>query len=187
MNFLIVDNEFHSVNFIEKLTSEFYHVKFLTSNPTVSTKLSPSSFISIAQTDLNNASEMIRHLSKHENDPFNAILLFNCSSPTSLRNILNSMERYKRQPPHLFLIQIHQKLDEKSHTLLHDSPDTLPWTILFCNGINSSSTSSNEYHIKQDFNSTDGQSISVNSFLQFLLDELQTKKYLHQTIFSFSH
>lgn len=184
MNFVIVDNDFQCLDLVTKLTSEFYHVKLLTSNPSISTKISPSTFLSVAQADISNASEVIQHLSKHDNDPINAILLFNTSSLISIRNIIQSMERFNREMPHLFLIFINQQPDEKLHKLLKESPDTLSWTIICCHEINSSSSSSSRnYQVKTESPSSDQHPVNVDHFLAFIHDEMQTKKYLHKKIF----
>ena len=180
MNFAIFDNELHSLDLATKLTSEFYHVKLITSNPLTSTKISPSSFLSIVQSDITIANNVIQHLSKHDNDPFNAILLFNISSLTSMRNILQSMERFNRDCPHLFLVFINEQPDEKFRALLQQSSDTLPWTMIFCNEINTSPSSSRAYQVRT---SLDQQPVNVDHFLNFLHDQIRTKKFLHQTVF----
>lgn len=184
MNFLIFDNEVLSLNFINKCLTEFYYVKLITSNESKSI-LPSSSFLSIIKGDISNASEAIEHISKHENDPFDAILIFNLFVSTSLNNVVQTLERLKRQAPRLFLIFINPQndVDKNVIKLLKDSSELIPWTIIICNEINSSS-SSTKYQIETKLNATKQQQpISASDLLDFLSAELNTKKFLNETIY----
>ena len=180
MNFLIFDNDFSSSALVNTILADFNHVTLITTNESTSS-IPSSSFLSIKQGDMNNASQVIQSLSTHENDPFDAILLFN-SSYTSLNNIIQTIQRLKTQRPHIFLFMIDQQneLNENTKKLLNESSELIPWTVVNCHEMTSSTTTT--YRIETKSDQTNDQPISAISLFDFLRTELKTKKYLHEII-----
>lgn len=182
MNFLIFDNELLSLNLIQKCSSEFHYVKLVTLNE--SNLIPPSPYLSINQGDISNASQVIENLSKHEDDPFDAVLIFNSTLSTSLNNVIQTLQRLKRQSPCLFLIFVNQQneIDKNIIKILKESFESIQWTIIFWNEINSSL--STKYRIETKFNSTlNQQPISTTDFLNFLSEELKKKNFVNQTVY----
>ena len=181
MNFLIFDNELSSLNLINKLLSDFYHIKLITTNQTIT--ISKSQFLSIDHSDIYNASKVIENISLHKNDPFDSILIFNLSLITGISNIIKSLERIKRNPPRIFLIFTNQQneIDQNIKKLFQESVKPLQWTIIICNQINSSI--STKYQIETKPNSTNQQSVNADDFLDFLRQELKMKNYLNEIIY----
>ncbi len=133
---------------------------------------------------MTNASEVIESFSKHEDDPFDAILILNLSLYKSFNNIIQTIERLKRPLPQLFLIFIGQQneIDGNINKLLKESSDFLQWTIIICNEINSS-MSITKYRFEPTSNPTNQQSINATDLLDFLHDELNIKKHLNEIIY----
>jgi hypothetical protein len=181
MNFLIFDNDLSSSPLINTLLADFDHVTLITSNE--STSLLPSSFLSIKQGDMSNASDVIQSLSTHENDPYDAILLFN-SSYTALINIIQTIKRLKRKFSHIFLVIVNEQnqFNENINKLLKESSAFLPWTVVNCQEITSSTTITT-YQIETKSDRRNHQPISAINLLDFLRTELKTKKYLNEIIF----
>jgi response regulator RpfG family c-di-GMP phosphodiesterase len=180
MNVLISDNEHLSLNLINEFLSEFYHVTLITSNELT---ISSSTFLSTKQGDINNANQAIENLSQHENDPFDAILIFNLSLTTGLSNVIQTLKRLKRKPPRIFLIFVNQQneIDKNTDKLLKEFSKFIQWTIIFCNEINSST--STKYQIEKKSNPTNQEPISATNFLNFLRDELKLKKYINDIVY----
>jgi hypothetical protein len=146
------------------------------------TPLPSSTFLSINQCDMNNASQVIEHISKHEDDPLDAVFIFNLSLLSNLNNIIKIMERLNRKSPRLFLIFIGQET-EINADLLKLLEGSLEWTIIICNGIDSSKP--NKYRVETESNRMNKQPISATDLFDFINNELNTKKYLNQIIFLF--
>jgi hypothetical protein len=133
---------------------------------------------------MTNANEVIESFSKHEDDPFDAILILNLSLYKSLNNIIQTIERLKRSLPRLFLIFIGQQndIDGNINKLLKESSEFLQWTIVICNEINSS-ISTTKYRVETTSNPTNQQSINATDLLDFLHDELNIKKHLNEILY----
>ncbi|CAF2367272.1 unnamed protein product [Rotaria sp. Silwood2] len=184
MNFLIFDKELLSSKLVHTILADFRHVTLITSSESsLSIPSSSPQFLLIKQVDISNAHQVIQSLSKHENDPFDAILIFNSTQYSDLHNILETMKRLKRQPPHLFFFFIGQQheFDKSINKLLKEISDIISWTIVICNEINSSTTT--KYQVQTKSNPNNQQPIAPTAVLDFVCDGIKTKKYLHETIY----
>ncbi|CAF0837965.1 unnamed protein product [Rotaria sp. Silwood1] len=184
MNFLIFDKELLSSKLVHTILADFRHVTLVASNEVSLTVPSSSpQFLLIKQVDISNANQVIQSLSKHENDPFDVILMFNTSVHSNLNNILETVKRLKRQPPHLFFFFIGQQpeFDKNISKLLKETSDLISWTIVVCNEINSSTTT--KYQVQKKSNPNNQQPIDPATVFDFICDGIKTKKYLHETIY----
>ncbi|CAF3366402.1 unnamed protein product [Rotaria socialis] len=185
MNFLIFDSEHLSSNLVDTILADFRHVTLVSSEESLLTIPSSSpTFLLIKQVNIRNASEVIQSLSKHENDPFDAILMFNASSYSDFQNLLQTMRRLKRQPPHLFLIFIGQsdEIDKNTNKLLRESAESIPWTILICNQINASTTKNYKLETKPDPKNHQ-EPIGSSALFDFICNEIKTEKHLQKIIY----
>jgi hypothetical protein len=182
MNFLIFDNGLSSFNLINTIVSDFQYITLITTNPS-SLNIPSASCLTIEEGNISNASNVIEMLAKHENDPFDAILILNLSLATSLHNVLQTLGRLKGKRPYLFLIfvNLENELDKNVIKILKESSQGIQWTIVICNDINSSATT--KYRIETKSHSTNQKSIGATNLLAFLSNEFKTKKYLHQMIY----
>ncbi|CAF0922926.1 unnamed protein product [Rotaria sordida] len=184
MNFLIFDKKLSSSKLIDTILADFRHVTLITCNEASLTIPSSSSqLLLVKQVDISDANQAIQSLSKHENDPFDAILIFNPSLYSNFHNILETIKRLKPQPPHLFLFFIDQQhqFDENTNKRLKEISKFISWTIVICNEINSSATT--KYQVQTKSNPNNQQPIAPTAVFDFVCDVIKTKKYLHETIY----
>ena len=184
MNFLIFDKEFSSANLINAILADFRHVTLITSHETLSRIPSLSkSFSSIHQVDISNANDVIRSLSQHERDPFDAILMFNVSLYSNFLNVLETVKRFKLEAPPVFLFFTNQQyeIDKNVGKLLNNSAKLVQWTIIICNEIDSSTAT--KYQIETKPDSKNQKQIASTSVLDFLSHEIKKKQYVHETIY----
>ncbi|CAF1332683.1 unnamed protein product [Rotaria magnacalcarata] len=185
MNFLIFDKGNLSPNLVDTILADFRHVTLVSSEESLSTIPSSSpTFLLVNQVNISNANEVIQILSKHERDPFDALLMFNASSYSDFQNILQTMRRLKRQPPHLFLIFIGQpdEIDKNINKLLRESSESITWTVLICNQINASTTKNYKLETKPDPKNHQVP-IASSALFDFICNEINTKKQLQKIIY----
>lgn len=184
MNFLIFDKDRLSFDLVDIILADFRHVTLVADeNSSLSIPSTSLKFLLVKQVNVRHAQEVIDNLFKHENDPFDAIIMFNAASYSDFQNILQTMKRLRRQPPHLFLIFTNQseEIDKKINKVLKEHLESVPWTFLNCNGVNSSGDKNYKVTTKPDPNNQ--QPINSTALFEFLCNEIKTKKYLHKTIF----
>ena len=184
MNFLIFDNDLSSAPLINALISDFHHVKLFSTHPSVKEILSSSSlFLSIQSGDVINASQVLQSLSKHGNDPIDAVLIVNLSMYTGLNNIAQALQRITLRRPPLFLVSIGRTFEVNANLekIFKESKDFLQWTIVNCNELEGST--GGKYRVAQRPDPTQREALSGTTFAEFLRDEVQELHFGQQTIY----
>ena len=187
MNFLIFDNELCSSPLVTALINDFHHVKVLSTDPRAKEVLSSSSlFLSVQSGELTNASDVLQSLSKHGNDPLDAILIFNLSLYAGLNNIAQAVQRITLRRPPVFLLAVGRPFQSNANVekILKESTDFLPWTVVNCNELDGSS--GGKYRVAETPDATQGQALSGTTLAEFLRDEVQNSRHAQQRIFLYS-
>ena len=184
MNFLIYDDHLRSVPLIHVLLSNLDRVTLITKNDNASSSFpSTPSTLTIKSTDITNASHVISNFSRYQNDPFDAIFIFDVPMYTGLNNVVQAIQRIEHERPPLFIFYSNQsyKSDANVEKLLKQSIDFLFWTILIFNEITTSNLSN--FQVENNINNEDQRTISGIALEQFLRREQENRKHLHQIIF----
>ena len=104
-------------------------------------------------------------------------------SVQGLTNIVEALQRLKGLLPPIFLVYVNRQFESNKNfdKIFKESADSLQWTVVICNQINSSTETT--FRIEKTSNPTHQDPISSMAIVEFLQNELKKKEYSHKIIY----